>query len=114
MKRGGVIISISMVPSGEEQASAVSGIPFALRMALNWVDRYYRLGAALAGVSYSYYIMSPDGTQLQQIASWVQDGKIRPVVGRTVKFSDIEGVRQGCQEIFDGKGTGKFVVHILS
>jgi hypothetical protein len=58
--------------------------------------------------------MHPDAEDLNKLATWVAEGKITPVVGRTAKLSDIDGVRKGCQEVFDGKGgVGKFVIEVV-
>jgi hypothetical protein len=43
----------------------------------------------------------------------VDEGKIRTIIRRQVKLSNIEGVRQGCQEVLGGKeGIGKFIINI--
>jgi hypothetical protein len=47
------------------------------------------------------------------LAQWVDEGKVKTVIGRQAKFSDIDSVRKGCQEVLDGKGgLGKFVIDI--
>ncbi len=44
---------------------------------------------------------------------WVDEGRLKPVVGQRAKLSDIDGVRSGCQQILEGKGgVGKFVIEI--
>jgi NADPH:quinone reductase-like Zn-dependent oxidoreductase len=113
MKSGGVIVSIGTVPSGDQMAKGMPEMPYFFRMMLNLVDWYYRWRSGRAGVKYSYIFMSPDAKGLNDIAMWVQEGNIKPVVGRTAKFSDIDAVRKGCQEVYDGKGgIGKFVIEM--
>jgi len=113
LKSGGVIVSIGTVPSGDQMAKGMPGMPYIFRVMLNLVDWYYRWQAGRSGVKYSYMFMSPDAKGLNDFATWIQQGKIKPVVGRTAKFSDIDAVRKGCQEVYDGKGgIGKFVIEI--
>jgi len=113
MKSGSVIVSISTVPSGDQMAKGMPDIPYFFRVMLNLVDWYYRWQAGRSGVKYSYMFMSPDAKGLGDFATWVQEGKVKPLAGRTAKFSDIHAVRSGCQEVYDGKGgIGKFVIEI--
>ncbi len=113
MKSGGVIVSISTVPSGDQMAKGAPDMPSFFRIVLNLVDWYYRWQARRSGVRYSYIFMSPDAKGLNDFATWVEEGKIKPVVGRTARLSDIDAVRKGCQEVYDGKGgIGKFVIEI--
>jgi hypothetical protein len=57
--------------------------------------------------------MSGNAKDLESFSRWVGGGKIKTVVRRTVKLSDIEGARKGCQEAYDGKGTvAKLVIEI--
>ena len=113
VKSGGVIVSISTVPSGDQMAKGMPDMPYFFRIMFNLVDWYYRWQAGCSGMKYSYIFMSPDAKGLGDFATWVEEGKIKPVVGRTAKFSDIDAVRKGCQEVYDGKGgIGKFVIEI--
>jgi NADPH:quinone reductase-like Zn-dependent oxidoreductase len=114
MKKGGVIVSIATVPSGDLMAKGIPDIPFLIRTFLNLADWFYRWWVGLAGVQYSFMFMHPDAEDLNKMAAWVEEGKITPLVGRTAKLSDIDGVRKGCQEVFDGKGgVGKFVIEVV-
>jgi NADPH:quinone reductase-like Zn-dependent oxidoreductase len=73
----------------------------------------FRMYTGWWGVNYSYLVMQGNAKDLQRLKGWVEEGKVKPIVGSVVKLSDIEGVRKGCQQILDGKGgVGKFVVEI--
>lgn len=113
MKPGGVIVCIGALPSGDQMAKRIPEMPYFFRIMLNLVDWYSRWRTGWAGVKYSYIFMSPDAKGLNDLAIWIQTDKIKPVVGRTAKISDIDAVRKGCQEVYDGKGgVGKFVIEI--
>lgn len=115
MKRGGVINSISTTPSGDQCVDrGLADVPFRLRYILNFVDWIFRFWLGRSGIQYSYLFMSPDRRDLESLAKWVEEGKVMPIIGRTAKFTDIESVRAGCQEIYDAKGgIGKFVVEVI-
>jgi NADPH:quinone reductase-like Zn-dependent oxidoreductase len=115
MKHGGVIISIATVPPGDAIAKHLApGIPFIIKTFLNFADWFFRWWAGRAGVRYEYIFMEPSAEDLNDFSEWVGEGKVTPVVGRTAKLSDVEGVRKGCQEVYDGKGgVGKFVIEVV-
>jgi NADPH:quinone reductase-like Zn-dependent oxidoreductase len=113
MKKNGEIVSIASVPSGKVVSEWLPGTPFYLRYPLDLVDSYFKLRARLSGVSYDSLLTRPIGADLDRLCVWLKEGKIRPVVGRVHKLSDLEAVREACCEIQSGKGsTGKFVIEI--
>ncbi|TVY36950.1 2-methylene-furan-3-one reductase [Lachnellula occidentalis] len=113
MKRGGVIVSVTTVPSGAMMKEARPEAGGWLVILLDLVDWFYRMWMRRAGVDYSALLTEPTGSDLERLARWVDEGKIKPIVGRQVMLSDVEGVRQGCQAVLDGKGgIGKFVINI--
>ncbi|KAH8800634.1 hypothetical protein F5884DRAFT_824838 [Xylogone sp. PMI_703] len=56
-------------------------------------------------VNYNYLSLKENTEDLEKLACWVDEGKIKSIIGMTVKLSDIEGVRKGC-------GIGKFIIEI--
>jgi NADPH:quinone reductase-like Zn-dependent oxidoreductase len=59
--------------------------------------------------------MKPKGSELERIKEWVEEGKIKPVVGKVLKFANLEGIKEECTRISKGKGgVGKVVVDIIS
>ncbi|RFU26314.1 hypothetical protein B7463_g10020, partial [Scytalidium lignicola] len=113
MKKDGVIASISTLPSGDQMKERTPGIGSFVRYALNIVDWGYKTWTWWKGVRYSYVFMNPDGQDLKRLSKAVEEGSLKPVVGMTAKLEDIEQVKKGCQQLFDGKGgVGKFVIEI--
>jgi NADPH:quinone reductase-like Zn-dependent oxidoreductase len=45
---------------------------------------------------------SPEG--ISRIAEWIDEGKVKLVVGDTVKLEDIEALREVCTQIASRKG----------
>lgn len=114
MKKGGVIVSISMMPSGTIlKNGSMPHIPWVFEMLFNMQHWAVKWWIGRAGVKYTYQLMSPDAHGLELLAGWVAEGKIRPLVGRTARLEDLQQVRAGCEEVYKGKGgVGKFVVEI--
>lgn len=114
MKRGGVIVSISTIPSGIKMRKHAPDIPFLMEKFMNGVDCVTTWWCSRAGVHYTYIFMEPSATDLNLLSEYVRDGKLKPLVGRVADFQDLAAVREGCQEIFDAKGgVGKFVVKVV-
>ncbi|TGO49208.1 hypothetical protein BCON_0217g00090 [Botryotinia convoluta] len=124
VKKGGVIVSISMIPGGtktiERMSRHTAGVSEGgVKVKLSWwmvkimdfLDWSLKTWASWNGRSYSYLMMEPSREDLERLGELVKEGKLRPIVGSEVKLEDIDGIRKGCQEVFAGKGgVGKFVI----
>jgi NADPH:quinone reductase-like Zn-dependent oxidoreductase len=59
--------------------------------------------------------MKVHGKELESIKTWIEEGKIRPVVGKVLKFSNLDGIKEECTRISKKKGgVGKLVIEIIS
>jgi NADPH:quinone reductase-like Zn-dependent oxidoreductase len=115
VKPGGVICTVSGIPSGTqlEQRPGTGPLPFYFKYLLNMVDYSFRWWTRRVGVNYDFVFMDPKGEDLDKLSEYVAGGILKPIIGRTAKFSNIKDVIDGCQEIYDGKGgIGKFVIEI--
>lgn len=113
VKKGGAIVTISTLPSGNEMAKNFPQLPILIRWALNAMDAWNRRKCRALGVGYAYVFMQPSLDMLEDLDRWVGEGKIKTLVGKRAKLGDLEEVKKGCQEILDGKGgVGKFVIEI--
>ena len=113
VKRGGVIVSISLAPQGTDFKTKNPSLPTYIEYILNVVDWVLRTYTGWFGVSYKGLVLQGNSKDLERLSAWVEQGKLKPIVGSVVTLSDVEGVRKGCQQILDGKGgVGKFVVEI--
>ncbi|KID89350.1 Alcohol dehydrogenase superfamily, zinc-type [Metarhizium guizhouense ARSEF 977] len=114
----GLVVSISTTPSGKQMQDAAvtrssdSGkIPFVASTVLNTLDSLRKWRAKRWRVSYEYMFLDPSGADLDALREHVAAGKLKPVVGLTVKFEDIEAVRQAAMTSYQGKGgIGKTVI----
>lgn len=66
-------------------------------------------------MAYEYFFLQPNGEDLEELARYVGEGKLRAVVGTTVDFRDIEKVREACWQVYNGKGgIGKAVIEVIN
>ncbi|KAH6675661.1 chaperonin 10-like protein [Halenospora varia] len=113
MKRGGIIVSISSVPSGTQMKRSHPEMPFWLYYTLNFLEWMVRVWTGRQGVTYGFMERVGSSKDLDTLSQYMAEGKVKPIVGRVAKFSDEEEVRAGCQQICDAKGgVGKFVIEI--
>jgi NADPH:quinone reductase-like Zn-dependent oxidoreductase len=106
VKRGGVVLGIGGLPD----------MPFArkhllprMRPAVWMATLPRRRAAARAGVRFEYLFMRPDGAQLAEIATWIDEGRLRPVIHRTYP---LDAVGEAFAELERGRARGKIVVTI--
>jgi NADPH:quinone reductase-like Zn-dependent oxidoreductase len=57
--------------------------------AVDLLDGWYRWRAGRWGVRYENVFVKADGVDLDVLAGWVIEGKVRPVTGRVVKWEDL-------------------------
>jgi NADPH:quinone reductase-like Zn-dependent oxidoreductase len=77
------------------------------------MDTVRRLRAWRWGVTYMYWFLQPNGDDLRTLAGYVEQGKLKPVVGLTVDMKDIDKVRETCLQTYRGKGgLGKTVFEV--
>lgn len=115
------IASISTMPSGDQlQNSSMMDlphkpvVPFPVRLALNGLDYIRQLRARRYGTHYSYFFLEPSAEDLDELRKYVEEGKLKTVVGTIVDLRDIEAVRNACQVVYNGKGgLGKLVIKVL-
>jgi len=113
----GVVISLATMPSGEQAAKVYPETPWAAKIMLNLVDAWYQWRARRWGLkSYEFFLMdlAEYAKDLERVAWWVGEEKVKPVIGRTARLEDLDAVIEGCMEVKSGKGgTGKFVIELV-
>ncbi len=107
LKRGGTVIGIAG-PADPEFARR-SGLNPLLRFAVAALSRGIRAQARRLGVAYEFLFVRASGDQLRQIATLIDDGVIRPLVGKVVPF---EETPQALRSLARGGIRGKAVVRV--
>lgn len=113
----GTIISISTQPSATDlqQSSFFKRpdkpqIPLLPRLFLDGLDAVAKFRARRYGVIYSYMFLECSAADLDVLSSYVEAKKIKPVIGSSVTFRDLQKVKDACTQAYEGKGgTGKTV-----
>jgi NADPH:quinone reductase-like Zn-dependent oxidoreductase len=106
VRRGGVVVGIGGMP---DAAFAREWLPAWARPAIWLATRKRRRAAARAGARFVYLFMRPDGAQLAELAGWIDEGKLRPLLHRTYPLTEI---RDAFRELEGGRARGKIVVTI--
>jgi len=116
VSKQGVIVCISTSPNSppaKEMRKMGLSVGWYVYMAVDMLDFWNRFKAWMNGVKYSYLCSTPEQKDLKTLVKWVEEGKVRPVVGSTAALMEEKAVVEGCQKLFDGHGSvGKFVVTV--
>ncbi|KIW33883.1 uncharacterized protein PV07_00698 [Cladophialophora immunda] len=113
MRKGGFIVSISGTAFGSGLKQKMPTIPLLVRCILSTLGTIILWRCWRFGVSYSHCFMEPSRKDLSRLSGWVDEGKLKPVVGKAIGLDDLDGIRQGCGEVYRGKGgLGKFVIRV--
>ena len=105
LKPGGTVIGIAGPP--DPAFARRSGANALLRMAMAALSAKVRRQAGKLGVSYEFLLMRASGDQLREIATLIDDGVLRPIVGKVVPF---EETPQALRSLAQGGIRGKAVV----
>lgn len=112
MKPKSTVVSIAGIPCGDVVDLKVKeGFEIATGVAtlLNVAQAKIALKAWWYGVEYHYVFMSSDGKGLEQIAKFVEDGSIKPVVD---KVFDLDHVADAFKYAETGRATGKVCIEL--
>lgn len=105
LKRGGKAIGISGPPAPAFAKAA--GLNPVLRVAIAALSRKIRSRAKRLGVDYEFLFMHASGDQLREIATLIDNGDLRPIVGRVFPFDETV---QALESLAAGGIRGKAVI----
>ncbi|WP_404198859.1 NADP-dependent oxidoreductase [Streptomyces tauricus] len=105
LKPGCKAIGIAGPP--EPTFAREAGLNPLLRLAVAALSRKIRMQAKKLGVTYEFLLMRASGDQLRQITTLVDQGVVRPVVGKVVGFDQTP---QALQSLPQGGIRGKAVI----
>jgi NADPH:quinone reductase-like Zn-dependent oxidoreductase len=110
------VVSIATTPSGSQLQDFLergTSVPIYVRLGLNLLDSIRKMRARRYGVNYTYMFLHENGKDLDAMREYVEDGKLKTVVGTTVDMSDIQDVRAACQVVYSNQGgLGKAVIKV--
>ncbi|WP_330309816.1 MULTISPECIES: NADP-dependent oxidoreductase [unclassified Streptomyces] len=105
LKPGGKAIEIAGPP--EPTFAREAGLNPLLRLGVAALSRKIRKQAKKLGVTYEFMLMRASGDQLRQITTLIDEGVVRPVVGKVVGFDQTP---QALQALSQGGIRGKAVI----
>lgn len=105
LKPGGKAIGIAGPPDSAFAREA--GLNPLLRLAVAGLSRKIRKQAKKLGVTYEFLLMRAGGDQLRQITTLIDQGVVRPVVGKVFGFDETP---QALQSLSQGGIRGKAVI----
>jgi NADPH:quinone reductase-like Zn-dependent oxidoreductase len=105
LRPGGKVIGLTGPP--DPAFAREAGLNPLLRLAIAGLSAKVRRQAAKLGVSYEFLFMHGSGEQLRTITRLVDDGVLRPVVGRTFPFDQAP---QALESLQRGGTRGKTVL----
>ncbi|MDT0481916.1 MULTISPECIES: NADP-dependent oxidoreductase [Streptomyces] len=105
LKPGGKAIGIAGPP--DPAFAREAGLNPLLRLAVAGLSRKIRKQAKKLGVTYEFLLMRASGDQLRQITTLIDQGVVRPVVGKVVGFDETP---QALQFLSQGGIRGKAVI----
>jgi NADPH:quinone reductase-like Zn-dependent oxidoreductase len=105
LKPGGKAVGISGPP--DPAFAHEVGLNPVLRLAVTGLSSKIRRQAKKLGVHYEFLFMRASGDQLREIATLVDEGVLRPIVGKVFDFAQTP---QALQSLSDGGIRGKAVV----
>lgn len=106
LKPGGLAISVAGPP--DPDVARQLGLNAVMRIGTAVLSAKTRRSAKKLGVRYSFLLIKASGDQLRELASLVDDGKIRPVVDRVFPFDE---TLQAMEYVEKGRAkAGKIVV----
>lgn len=101
------------MPSGKNAKESIPGISLFVVLILDILNFISSFHAWIYGVKYESVLDKSDGALLTNVANWVEEGKLRPVVGSIIPFEQ-QALRDACSVVASRKGGfGKVIVQIL-
>lgn len=107
LRPGGKAIGISGPP--DPAFAKKAGLNPVIRLAVAGLSAKIRRQAKKLGVSYEFLFMESSGEQLRRIAALVDDGVLRPVIGKTFPFDETP---QALASTAKGGAPGKTVITV--
>lgn len=112
--KAGHIITVATLPNGTAVKEAFPDTPFYFQYVMDFMDWYYRFRTGRWNVGYEYFAVKVKTEDLDRMSKFVDEGKVKPVVGRVAKLDNLDSVKEGCNDVYKAHGgIGKFVIELV-
>ena len=109
LKSGGTTVSIIAAPTVAGVQHGGIDVSLTTQAMLTAAAAPLQASALVHNVSYQFLWMKPSGQQLAQIAQYVEEGKLKPVIDQVFPM---EQVAKAFEVLESGHEKGKLVIHI--
>jgi NADPH:quinone reductase-like Zn-dependent oxidoreductase len=114
VKPSGVFLSVATIPTPKLAKKEFGNLPWWLVLVMDIVNVYYNWKLRGKNINYTFIFGAVRNGDLERVGTWVEEGKLKPVVGKVVDLNDLNAIRDGCEQINKGiGGVGKMVVQIV-
>ena len=107
LKSGGQLVSLVGPPTPEFATSI--GLPWHLRLVTKLISLGVKKKAKKLNTNFVFLFMRAEGTQLGQLTSLIESGKIKPVIDKVYPF---EQTNEALSYVETGRSKGKVVVKV--
>lgn len=109
-KKGGFIAALRGVPSGESAKNILSTEPGLIVSYILAAGNFLTSRFAWwYGVRYDAVFCQASGQQLAQIAKYIEDGKVKPIVDSVY---DLRNAKDAVEKLESGRATGKVIISV--
>jgi len=109
LKTGGVLVTVLGIPDSETVAEYTSS--FLVKLVASVYNWKKRRQAEKCGAIYRHHLMYSSGSQLKEIAGFIEAGKIKAVIDSSYP---LDQVRAAFERSMTGRAQGKIVISIDS
>ncbi len=108
LKPSGKLISLSGPP--DYQLAKDMNLSFILKIAMYLLSYKFKKTAKRYNVDYSFLFMKPSGSQLEQLNSIIESGKIYPIIDKIFPF---DSTREALDYVERGHSKGKVITKLI-
>lgn len=111
LKKGGKVVTIAGSPSIDEMNNKFGQQGLLVRFFMFVIkNRKAESAAKKHGVDWSYLFLSPNAGDLETLASWTEENKVKSVLDMAVPF---ESFQQAVDKLVSGRAKGKCVIRVV-
>lgn len=107
VKPGGKVVSISGLPN--TRFAKKYGLALWKRLAIRFASRKLTVLEKSSKAQYVFLFMKPSGPQLETLRTYIEAGKLKPVIDRVLPFAEID---EAFRYSSSGRARGKIILKI--
>ncbi|CAB9518158.1 alkenal/one oxidoreductase, chloroplastic [Seminavis robusta] len=113
LKKGGKIMSVAGTPSIQAVEQWIGNVPWFMRIFLFLgKNRAAEKAAAMNEGTWEYVLLNPNGKDLTEMATYLENGDIVPVID--TEAASIEDFKTAVDKLWSGRSKGKCVIKVVA